>query len=354
MSLMLFNQGVFIAMPEDNYGTDAIDAALQADDNVTYLSVNSGVSLEPVYEQFEPDRFRSSHDGVEHTQIASHSALEVTGPLKGPRSVGTAGGEAPNYRAFLRAANLKEAIVSATSATYSLQTANTDSLSAYLYVRNAEDGNFRLNHLTGGRGSMTFDFATNSEATWSSSIMGLGAAKYTDDLAYFDSDGQPAIDLSGTALTYAGTAALDLAPRMICQSMTLTLGATTYAASTASLDLAWTTTPREAMTASQTVSKLINTRGSGSRPNGNLAVADAAAYDDILSKWTESTSAALTIVLSDGTQKITFSMPSVQLGEPSASDNGGVRNWDIGYFVNGDWSSNPIDATSLTITYEEA
>lgn len=351
MSLLLSEKGVFVVAAETTYNTDAIDSALAADEDITFLAVNSGVSLEAVDEQYEPDRFRPGADGVAHTMIPDHNALEVSGPLKGPASVGVAGGEAPYYAALLKCANLAEEITEATSAVYSLSTANTDSVSAYLYLRNAEDNNHRLNFLTGGRGSMSFDFAVKTEAMWTAQIFGASSNDWSDDLAFFDSDGQPALDAAESSLTYLGTATKDDAPRMICRAMTLTLGATPYPVSSASLDLAWTTSPREAVTADQAVSKWINTRGS--RPNGNLSLTDGAtAYDDVLSKWRAGTEATLTIVLDDGTQKITFAMPNVQLGPPNGTDAGGIKAFDIGYFVNGDFDTHPFGDNSLTITYE--
>lgn len=352
MSLMLFDKGVLIAVAETTYGTDAVDAAFTANDDVTYLAVNTGVSLEKQTVQFEPSRLRPSAAGVAHTMISDHNVLEVSGPLKAWAG-GTAGNEAPFYAPFLKACNFAETIVSATSATYALKTANSDSVTVYFYVRNAEDDNFRLNYLTGGRGNISFNFAVNTEATWAATILGASANDWSNDLTFFDSSDQPALDKAGSALTYSGTASRDSATRMICQSMTLTVGGTSYPVASATLDCAWGTTPVRTVQASPTVSKLINTREDGSRPNGTLQLIDGeTAYEDVLTKWDASTEAALVISLDDGTNDITFTAPKIQMGPPAATNTGGVRAFDIPFFVNEDRSSAPFGDNDLTIVYQ--
>lgn len=352
MSLMLFDKGVVIALSESAYGTDAVDAAFSGNDNVTYLAVNTGVSLEKQTVQFEPSRLRASASGVKHTMIADHNVCEISGPLKAWRG-GTSGNETPYYDAILKACNFDETVTDGTSAVYALKTTNSDSATIYFYVRNAEDGNWRLNYLTGGRGNMSFNFAVNAEATWSSTILGASANDWTDDRAYFDSDDEPALNKAGSSLTYTGTASRDDADRMICQSMTLTVGGTSYPVASATLDCAWTTTPVRVVTADPTVSKLINVREDAARPNGTLQLVDGAtAYDDVLSKWDASTEAALVISLDDGTNDITFSAPALQLGAPGATNSGGIRAFDIPFFLNGDYGSAPFGDNDLTITYQ--
>ena len=356
MSLQLFDKGVFAVASEATYNTDGIDSILQADEDLTFLSVNATPSIDAVDAMVESSQFRAAHDGIAHSMIRDHNTLSVAFPLAGPTAVGVSGGEAPAYAPILKACNLKEEIVDATSAIYTLNTANIDSLTAYMWIRNAENNNHRLNSITGARGSATFNWAIKEEATCSAEFLGASSNDWSDSLAYFDSDSQPLLDASGSALTYLGTASKDAAPIMKCVAMVVTFGGTTYPISSGSLDLGWSTvSARESVTAAQAVTKLINTRGSGARPQGSFSLADGgAAYDDILSKWRAATEAAFVVTLDDGTQKITFTMPKVQLGVPARSDAGGLAQFDLDFYLNGDYAGSAGGNNSLTIAYAES
>jgi|AKVG01.1.fsa_nt_gi hypothetical protein len=352
MSLMLFDKGVLVGASETTYNTDAVGAALTANEDITYLAVNEGVNMQRVDEQFTPSRLRASISGVAHTMIPDHNSLEFSAPLKAWRG-GTSGNETPYYDWVLKACNFTEAVTDATSAVYTLQTTNSNSASVYYYVRNAEDGKHRLMFLTGGRGNISFNFAVKQEATYSTTMLGASNNDWSDDLAFFDSSSEPALDSSGSSITYTGTASRDDADRTICRSITFTVGGTTYPVNNLSLDCAMTSTPVELMTASQAASKIINVREGNTRANGSFQLIDGAtAYEDMLTKWKASTEAALVVSLDDGTNDITFNAPNIQLGPPQRTNVGGIAATDLTFFLNGDYSSDPFGDNELTITYQ--
>lgn len=348
---LLSEKGVVIGATENTYGTDAVGADLAANNNVVYLAVNEGVQLQRVDDLFEPARLRAAHDGVAHTMIANNNTFQATGPLKAWRG-GTSGNETPFYDWLLKACGFSEEVTDGPSAVYTLVTGGHDSASIYHYMRDDND-TWRLNYLTGGRGNMSFNFEVGSEATWTANVVGASSNDYGDNLAFFDSDGDPALDAGGSSLTYTGSASRDDADRNICRNITATVGGTTYGIANLTLDLAWTVTPKRVMTAAQSTSKVILTRSAGSRPNGTLLLMDGdTQYDDLKTKWKNGTELELVISLDDGTNDTTFNAPKMQFGPPTPQDVNGIIGWQVPFYLNGDWATNPIDGNSLTLTYQ--
>lgn len=354
-SLLSSQYAAWLVASESVYGTDAINAAIDADANLTYLDLNNPSTITPVTELFEPDRVRASHSGVPHSTIKSHMAVELSGPLKGKIAAG-AGNEAPHYSPLLLASNFAETVVSATSATYALKTAQQGSFSAYQYRRNLEDNLWRIIYATGVRGSMNFQFETNVEPTFTFSGLSNNWVDWSNDLAFFDTaDDQPILKKDGTtdiSAAYTGTAAKDVVPRVLCQSMTLTVGGTTYPLGSINLDLAWNVAPLNTMNAAATNQRTLLTRGSASRPNGSMQLLDgAAAFEDVLTKYIANTEAQLVIVAANATSTITFTMPKIQLGVPNIADVGGIAGLDLPYFVQGNFAALPHGDNGLTVAY---
>ena len=362
MSSLLSSQyAVWILASEGTYGTDAIETILDADGALTYLDLDNPSSMIPVSELFEPDRVRASHSGVPHSVINNHMAVELSGPLKGKEAAG-AGNEAPLYSPILLASNFAETVVSATSATYALKTAQQGSFTAYHYRRNLEDNLWRLVYGYGIRGSTKLSFGVNVEPTFTFGGLSANWVDWSNDLAFFGTGGaggvltdQPILENDGTtdiSASYTGTAAKDTVARVLCHTMTITLGATTYPLTSLDLDLAWNVAPLNTMNNAATNAKTLLTRGSSSRPNGTFLLLDGAtAYEDVLTKSVAGTEAALQVIASNATSSIQLDAAKVQLGIPTLSDQNGVAGFEVPFFLAGNFASNPHGEGDLTLTY---
>lgn len=335
---------------EAAYATNQINADLVADVDVTYQQFNE-FSIKAVPTFFRPPRVRPSHDVDPHVLLEDHQEATIRAPITGKSG---AAGTVPFWAALLLAWNFKETIDPGVDVQYDLATAAQAGFSGAKWERNLSDGNFRANQIQGGRGNASFAWEMRKEGEFNSTIMGVGYNDWTDDLAFFDAAGQPLLDLAGVALPggYTGTATAAAKNPLICKSMGIDVGGLTYPVRSASLDLAWTTSPVESVTASQCISEWLNVRAEGAAPNGRFSLIDAdAVFDDVLTKYRAATEASLFVSLTDGVDTVRFDMPKIQFGFPEGADAGGLRAWEIPYFCNGDFASSILGDNSVKVTF---
>lgn len=353
MGILTSDKGILILIEESTYGTDSVDTALNANTNITYLAIDSDADIAPVYEQFRPNRLRPGQDGIAHVMVADHNTWTINGGMRG----GSGADHTPKYSAILKACGFAETVSAGTSTTYKLNTSNDASFTAYLYRRTFA-GAHRLIHCEGALGNMSFEFAVKSEPHYSASGMAASADDWSIERSYFNgSTGKPDMDKDGNAVAYTGTVDYDTSEQIICQSITLTVGGTTYPVSEGTLDCGMSVGAIESMTAAQAACRIVRSRGDGANASGNLKLQmcdGGTALDDALTKWKASTEAALSIVLTGANQKITFALPKIQLTRPTPGDTAGATSWDIGYVVNGDHAASPFADNGILITYAAA
>ena len=345
------DKSVWVARAESTYSTDSIDTAIDANTNLTYLAVLTGSSVVPSPDFFRPNQMRASQDGIAHTYVQRGGNVTLNVPVRG--GVGTP--NTPNIGMLLDAAGLGEAI-GVSSTVYTIQTANDTSVTLYQYRRNIDNDNWRLQRALGTRLTMSMEGAMNAEATMAFTGRCTNHPEWTVDRTYFNASDEFALDYSGSAVTYTGAATADTAERMICKSMTLTVGGTTYPCSAFSLDLGFTVGDLDALTGTAPA-VIIRDRGDGANVSGNLALemVDAAGYgtalDDVLTKYVASTEAALQIVISGSARKLTIDLPKIQFTRPTERATAGATGWDVGFSANGNFASAPFGDNGIVLTY---
>lgn len=345
------DKSVWVVRSESTYGTDAIDAAIDANTDLTYLAVLSGSSIAPSPDSFRPNQVRASQDGVASTFVQRGGNITLNVPVRG--GVGTP--NTPNYWPLLDIAGLDVAI-GASSTVCTIKTANDSSATLYHYRRNISNDNWRLQRALGSVLTLSAEGAMNAEATMAFTGRCVNHPEWTVDRAYFNASDEFALDYSGNAVTYTGAATADTAERMICKSMTLTVGGTTYPCSAFSFDLGFSVADLDALTGTAPA-VVIRDRGDGANVSGNLALemvdssAYGAAFDDVLTKYQASTEAALQIVISGSTRKLTIDMPKIQFTRPTERPTNGAMGWDVGFTANGDFGSAPFGDNGVVLTY---
>ncbi|MFP4598051.1 MAG: hypothetical protein ACLFVJ_07355 [Persicimonas sp.] len=341
MSLMFNNQNRYLWSSASSYGDDAVeDNVLDTDADRIWQDVRN-IDITPTGEVVHVPRQRGSAAGNKHGFIKG--MCEVSGEV--PLQPYISASDQISYNdAILKMMNFEPDLSVSDEATYTLKTKAQADATIYKYLRNVEGDKQRLLTAIGTRANGNFTFETNAEP-----IIGIdsGLARYnalTDPAEFIDTDGAAALLKDGsttvTALSTGEEKFADVDPLM-CSGMTLTVGGTEHTVSATNLDLAWTVDTIEAITGDSTLRKVILTRDdSDSRPNGSFSLVDFtdAILNDIITKYQNGEELALVLTADNGTDQITMTMGQVQLGVPEAGSNGNLRQYDIPFHLNGDWS----------------
>lgn len=349
--LLLADKGLVLAMSESAYNTDAIAAAIAAQGALTYLAVHDDMEAVLEVVNYVPPQLQAAAGGNPHQVFVNSSKLSGSLPMRA--GVGTA--FTPNYGAFLKQGGWKET-VGAISTTYSLDTAQQDSMTFWQLVRDVETNDYMLMPVTGLRGNTPFAWELEKEPIMSINSIGASAEDFSPYRTYFGATDKPVLYYDGTPTGYTGTVARDTAGKLGCKAMTLTVGGTNYPAMSVSFDPAWTPTPISTLQASPTVSKIVNTRNNTTRSNGQIVLMDgAAALTDAKAKWASGAEAALIVSCDNGTESMRFEAENIQLGYYSKQAQGGVRGIGIPYFVvQPDASTDIFGEGWATLTYAAA
>lgn len=357
MSEILARQKVLLLAAEATYGTDGVAAILTDEDaDIVYQNAVEP-TLEPAYQVIERSYARASVAGARHQIIKDLANLSFTIPF-GPRRGTGAGNETPWYDMVLGALNLREAIVSGTSATYNLSTRAQQALTAYLFERNAEDDNWRLKRAVGCRGTATLKGEVGQDVMLECAMVGKFVSKVSAAAEYFDPDtGEIQYLADGsTAVTARSGGSELIVPNDPYQlvSASLALGAQAIPIDKFELSTNWTADPRKLATADPITSKVILTRADSGRVTGTFGFVDgAAAHDAVRDAIEAGTEAQLTLTLVDasGTHRCRILAPKCQLLPWAMAARGGMAGHDVPFALNGDLSALSWD-NDMTIVFD--
>lgn len=355
MSELSANRFVILAAVEATYGTDAVaTVGTTATADIIHHDVRD-LMIMPGREIFAPTRRRASAAGVAHVSFAQDCEVTCEIPMTGKAASG-AGNEEPYYAPLLKAAGFTVAVVSDTSATYTLETSGQDSATIYRFQRNLEDANYRLQVATGVRWSATINAAVNEEASMSLEGRGLYTAEsqLTDPAAFFNSDGEWSLLKDGSTSVTARTTGAEVGVNKTalgCKGITLTYNSVAMPVASIEINCNWTVDTVNTMQGSSTAKKQLLTMGDAARIEGSFDLQDGdAALEALIDAFEADTEAAISLVLTDGTDTITISMPKVQIGQYSEGSNGNVRTYTWPFFANGNWASLAGD-NAISIAY---
>lgn len=359
---LLTNQGACLIASEGTYNTDAIDGNLGGSNTYTFQAFTQ-CDLQPVLNVVEFPEIRQSFDAVAHKVLNDHLSVNIAGTVRGATNPGNAGGEAPHWAPLLKAAGLSETISSGVSATYAPSTQQTAGMTCYRYIRNAEDGSYRMIYGTGIRLGLSFNFAVGAPVTYTATGLSANMPEssdtanfngWSDDLAFFNSSGEIILDKDGsTAITPTlVTAQYDTRPPLICESITATVNSVTYPLASLSFNTNKGANPIRTINNSNQTSKVLLMPTDRPGGTGQL-LQSAAAYEDLVSNALDATEIALSVVCSNGTDRLTFTASKTQLYMPSPGDSGGVLAWSFDYRANGVYT-NPSGNDAYYIVFDAA
>jgi hypothetical protein len=344
---------VLIFVKEGTYGTDAVDAAFTANDDISYLIANAEAELTPLGDSFTPDRARASQSGVKSNFIQRGCEVSVPVPLVGGDS---ADNYALPYGPILESAGFTVSN-DGSATTYTLSTAEAASGTLYQYRRRAHSDNWRLKRGRGVRTNINIQGTVGEEAIMTAVGQGIGYHDYTVARAYFDSDGEPALDSDGSSLTYTGTAAPMSDERLICKAATATYNSGDLPLVSFDVDFAMGIVPIEEMTSDPTHAAIVRIRDGVSPANGNLTFTtrdSGAALEDIQAALTANEEANLVITLAGPTTEIVITLRIQYTGRAAESANAGAMNFTVPFQVRGDFSSHPFGDNGATIVAQAA
>ncbi len=359
---MYFNRGRLLALTEATYGTDAVAAALTAGDALAYNEARS-VSITPALDRIKTTRTRSSMSGVPDAVLKNHSIVEIEHPITGPGAAGTT----PSYAALLKAALFTETVSAGTSVTYkpgTTQGAGT-SLTAYHWTRMVEEYRFRLAYATGVRGNLGFNFGLDDEAFLTFSGLGANFPEdssaasnphfWSEDLAFFDASGNVALGADGAAATTLGDETYADRGKMIPRSMTVTAGGTVVELAGFNLNLNLTAQPKRITGADPVTSKVLLGRAPSDNVTAEATLAETGTgFEKLVDTWLSAGEIAVSLVLSNTTDRLTVTMPKVQVDTLAIQDSNGFAQWTVPLVLSGDYGASILGDNDLTWVYDAA
>lgn len=361
MGALSSNQRIWFAALEaaGSYRVNAVQAALAADTNLVALELLTGSQIQPAPAPVRPAVQRAGAAGNKSTFVKGISNATINANLRG----GLGANFVPVLDMFHQACGLDQVSSSAGVTTYSAKGTNDAGASLACYAR-AITGTGIKHRLISGQGavgSAVINVAAGQPATINYTMQIPDHCEWSTEAAYWDAT-EPILDLAGDALTYLGTISQDNGELLICKSMVVTVGGTTYPISAATIDLAWAINAAQDVHRDPPVARIMRTRNDGENINGSLALgmvgaveADyGVALDDVLTKYQASTEAALVITLIGATSRVTITMPKIQFARPAERDETGTLAWDLGYTANGDYASSIHGDNDITIAYAAA
>jgi len=356
MSEISTERGRVIVASESSYGTNAVDAIYgDGSTDIIWQDVRS-CDIVPAREIIEIGRYKASHSGTKHCSVPDVASVNLEIPLTARVGSGS-GDEAPYYADILKAMNLSEAISDSTSATYTPVTQQQSAMSIHQYMRNLEDANWRQLYALGVRGTGTFNFQLNEEAFFTFEGQGIYQDELSTAAAYIDSSGNAALESDGStgvAARAGGTEAVADASPMCVNSMTFTIGGTTYDIASLELSLNWTVAVKRTVNGDGNAQEILLTRAlSGARIGGSFDLQDGnTALNEMLADLKADTASALVVSLDDGTDRIRITASNLQFGVPSRGDNSGILTHTVPFYLNG--SGGLAEDDDFSLIYDAA
>lgn len=336
---------------ESAYGTDAVDTVVQADAAaLVFQELESvGPTLDITY--VEPVRRRNHQSGIPHKPIKNNIGWSIAGPILGAVAPGTTPN--PAIRELFKSAGLAEALSGGTSATYTpTVNANTASASIWHFARMADTADtHRMIYGVGMRGNIDFLFNSATDeakfqydgvsANFPDSSDAANFNGWSEDLAFFNSSGELLRGKDGALLTpspYASGEAFAAGACVLNQTGVLTVDSQAVEITGINLNLNWSVNVKQVQgdTNGVLTSKVFLTRGG--RIGGTIEVAETGAgFEKLIDLMLSGAEVSATYVLNNGTtgsDRITLTIPTLQVQTGTSGDNSGLGTWSFPFFCN--------------------
>lgn len=351
MGVLDFNNYVVVVASEPGPApSNAVDTLLGDDAaDVVYLDV-SDCQITLQGETVGSDMRRATNDGVRHAFIKGMANVTITFPLRAFAGAGLP----PYYDPIFQAGNL-EPTVDNGDVIYRKRTKQLAAMTVHKYIRDTESDNWRLQVATGVRGGLVFNFEQGTEPTVTFTGTGQYFALSAADEFIDPSTGEIALQSDGVTPVVARTTGdflyADQDP-MTCTNMGVAIGGTNFGVSAFELNTAYEVTDLMTVNGSTQRSRGLVGRPSDGRGNGSLTLVD---YDDVSQQQAIDSTAsaqewAFSATIANGDGSIALAAPKLQQGQYEHSANGNFVQYDLPYFLNGDYSDLAGD-NEFTLTY---
>ena len=352
-------KNLVIAFAESSEGTDAVDAALEADSDIWYQTVAPPVWT-TVRVPLPRDPARSHRQFMSAQSAPSHLGCVVNGEFTTGEQVATAGKDAPVWNMFLLAAGFSETLSSGVTATYTLDAttymAGTP-MTLWHLLGNSSDTKHRLKFGLGMRGNMVFSGGVGANVGWVWSGFAANFKAWSADAQYIDaSDGTPLLGNDGAALSagYAGTDLWNPAKKMRFATVTAQWngGGTSVPIESFTIDPGLRPFIRQGAAAS-TVAENIYLDAPGP-PTFTLKFAESdTAFDALIAARDADTVSDFVITWSDGSTKVTITFAAAQVDELRLSTDQNLAKWEVPFRAVATYAA-AIPVADMTILFAAA
>lgn len=345
---------VWLIATESSVGTDAVDAAISADDDIVYQAINSDSTIRPQPRYERQAVSRASEAGIKSVYVPAHSDININMPLR----AGVGSDFQPEYHALMLASGYDVTTNSGTSTIYNQATANDSFVTIYRYMRNLTNNDWRLRRCLGSLLTMNASGEVGAEPIANFTGASASHAQWTTDRTYFNSSDEPALDYDGASYTYAGTASVSAADSFICKNATITWNSNTVPVQSWQYQSNMRVEPLDDMNTADTVTaRIARDRDDNSNAvlNLNFGMTDStlgAALEAFFTGYQADTEAAAQLRLDNGTSRITLDIAKAQPRLPVESPNGPAMNWDVELHINGDFGSELFAENAVKWTYD--
>ena len=358
---LLSGESKTILARESTYGTDEIDLANNLAVARRYEAFTA-VTVVPNGDFRERNITRPSFSNNRGQYSPRNQTFTFEGIVPAPTTAGDL--DKHGLSDLLVASGMTEALSAGVTSTYTMSTTATAGLTCYTYKRHADAFVWRMTYGVGIRTNMSISGSIRDFVTFTAT----GEAKnfpvssdtanfkgWSDDLAFFDSDGTIALQKTGAAITYTGTETMDDARGLFLEpTSVITIDSVAFPISAFQLDWGNNVKVKEATSSSAT-----ETAGSyvtGRNVNGNFTLADTgAAYEKACAMLHADSEVSATIVLTDGLGSggttVTITMGDLQFRSVDGpNDDEGLAAWTLPFQANADWS-NELGDNELTLVW---
>lgn len=354
---MLSSQySAYLAVKEDTYNTDAVDAAITANEDLVYQAVETAGALTPDERYEVPAQARPGEAAVKGSHIPTFGGINLPMFVRG--GVG-ANFEPENAWAF-ECAGWRKITNAGTSTVFTLGHRCDESATIYKYQRNLLDNNWRLARALGVIGQLNFSLA-NPGAELMMTLEGNSTnyPEWTIERAYFDSDDEPALAYDGSSYSYTGAATAAAGTRIQCIGATATYDGVDMPLESAQFQQSMSVAVLESiLQAESTGSRVSRQRPDDSAMVLNLAFnmsddTPGAFFAEALAGYQADEVAAVQFRFANATHRFTLDFPAVQLRRPTERPNGESMAWNMIGIVTAP-TSTPFGEGAAVATFDAA
>lgn len=345
---MISSHAIILYKAEATYGTDQIDADLDAGTAVTARLANADTAITPTSGTFTPDRIRPSQDGVKSAVWKQGAEVTLSVPFTAPST-----GLVLPCDDLLRGMG----VIASVPGSYRISTVPQDGVTVWKMYRKLITDGWRLRKTTGVLFNGTLVAEIGSEPVLTATGLGIGYADLKSPAQYFSANTPRKMILESDGTTAANSDfAYEQPERMLCAGVQIqySFGGNTYniALQSATIDLVWAINLVENINTNPTANRVVRTRPGVSNATVNMTTAPTltdAEIDQIQACVESEQLVDLTFRFESATKYVTVGAKVQFLPELVESDSNGILQFEINGILAGDLALDPLGDNSFWI-----